>query len=108
MTKVEFYSVTTNEKDSRCLDIIYLAKPEKEETLKQIEEYCDYIELVEGNFSHYTAEKHIAIFQSEGSNEITSKDIEWWRDWHQSFVNDYIREGLNEKRTEYQRLISGI
>lgn len=89
MVKVEFYGVGIDPSDDDMIQVMYQLTPEGKESLMEIVEYARYIEDVEGNYDHEVMPTHVMIFQSEDGGEVTQKHIEWYRDWHEGFVEDY-------------------
>jgi hypothetical protein len=89
MVKVEFYGVGINPTNEDMIQIFYKCTPENKESLMEIVEYARYIEDVEGNYDHEILPTHVMIFQSEDGGEVTQKHIEWYRDWHEGFLENY-------------------
>ena len=92
MVKVEFHGVGA---ENNQVYIIYKATPGENESIAEIEEYCEYLELIESNYEHYVTPNFVSILQFE-SSEITAKKIEWYRDWHEGFIDDYYHPHESE------------
>lgn len=77
--------------DEKCdyLEVIYLITPIKDESLMEIVEFCEYLSMVECNFTFNILPTHVALFMQEDPSYVSMEHMKWYKEWISGFIDDY-------------------